>query len=130
MGLLTREAILAAVDLPREQVSVPEWGGDVLVQGLDGSGRDFWETSWFKARESGTIAPEHHRALLVSLTLIDAEGGRLFRAEDIAQLGRKSPAGLDRVYEVALRLSGLGRGAVEKAEANLASDPSDSSGSS
>ena len=29
MNILTKDAILAADDLPREIVPVPEWGGDV-----------------------------------------------------------------------------------------------------
>ena len=40
MSLLSKEAILAAQDLPSEDVEVPEWGGTVRVRGLDGKGRD------------------------------------------------------------------------------------------
>ncbi len=32
MNILSKEAILSADDLPREIVSVPEWGGQVYVR--------------------------------------------------------------------------------------------------
>jgi len=32
MNILSKDAILAADDLPRETVNVPEWGGEVLVR--------------------------------------------------------------------------------------------------
>ena len=35
--MLTKEAILAADDLPREKVDVPEWGGEVYVRALTGA---------------------------------------------------------------------------------------------
>ena len=34
MAILTIDQILQASDLPRETVPVPEWGGEVVVQGL------------------------------------------------------------------------------------------------
>ena len=42
---LNREAILAAEDLPRELVEVPEWGGAVYVRALTGAERDQFEAS-------------------------------------------------------------------------------------
>src|SRR3989304_4330704 len=45
MALLTRDEILNANDLAREQVEVPEWGGAVLVRALTGRERDAYESS-------------------------------------------------------------------------------------
>ena len=45
MNILSKEAILAADDLPREIVSVPEWGGQVCVRTMTGTDRDAFETS-------------------------------------------------------------------------------------
>ena len=43
--MLNREAILSSVDLPKELVSVPEWGGDLYVRTLNGTERDAFEAS-------------------------------------------------------------------------------------
>ena len=45
MNILSKEAILAADDLPREKVNVPEWGGEVLVRTMSGTDRDAFEAS-------------------------------------------------------------------------------------
>ncbi len=45
MNILTKEAILAADDLPRETVLMPEWGGDVYVRTMSGTDRDAFESS-------------------------------------------------------------------------------------
>jgi len=45
MTLLTRDQILQAQDIARETVSVPEWGGSVLVRGLTGQERDAYEAT-------------------------------------------------------------------------------------
>ena len=37
MAILTRDQILQAQDIQREVVSVPEWGGEVLVVYRDGA---------------------------------------------------------------------------------------------
>ena len=46
------------------------------------------------------------RARLVVLCVIDAEGQRVFAAEDADLLGDKSAAAVNRIYEVAARLAG------------------------
>jgi len=40
--------------------------------------------------------------------VVDDVGGRLFTDADVAELGGKSAAAVDRVYAVAARLSGMG----------------------
>lgn len=114
MSLLTREAILAAPDLPTESVSVPEWGGTVLVRGLTGTERDAFEAESFAARGKDVeINRVNLRARLVTRTIVDDAGKRVFTDQDIAILGSKSAAALDRVFEVSSRLSGLGARDVE-----------------
>ena len=50
MNILSKDAILAADDLPRETVHVPEWGGDVYVRTMSGTDRDAFETSLIARR--------------------------------------------------------------------------------
>lgn len=122
MNLLSKEAILAADDLPREIVSVPEWGGQVYVRTMTGTDRDAFEASLIN-RESGESGPSskdqrmHNvRARLVSLTLCSESGERIFQDGDIDALGRKSARALDRVFAVAQRLNGIGADEAQAAK--------------
>jgi hypothetical protein len=53
------------------------------------------------------------RARLVSLTVIDEAGQRLFSDDEVDLLGAKSGAALDRVFAVAQKLNGLSGADVE-----------------
>lgn len=112
MRILTKEAILAADDLPRELVNVPEWGGDVFVRTMTGTDRDAFEASLIG--KEGRM--ENVRARLVSLTLCNEAGERIFDDAEIAALGKKSARALDRVFSVAQRLNGIGTEQVEAAK--------------
>ncbi len=112
MRILTKEAILAADDLPRELVSVPEWGGDVFVRTMTGTDRDAFEASLIG--KEGRM--ENVRARLVSLTLCNEAGERMFDDAEIAALGKKSARALDRVFSVAQRLNGIGTEQVDAAK--------------
>lgn len=108
MAILTRDAILQAQDLPSEQVPVPEWGGEVLVRGLTGAERDAFEQS-IAEQKGGSVKMnlQNVRAKLVALTVVNEEGERIFSDKDAGLLGKKSAAALNRVFEVAQKLSGL-----------------------
>jgi len=127
-NLLSRAAILAAVDLPRETVAVPEWGGDVLVQGLTAKERDAFEISWYtgqgKNRQENLT---NLRARLSARCAVDESGARLFSDADIAALGGKSAVALQRVFEAAQRLSGFTRADVDELTKNSADGQSDDS---
>ncbi len=116
MAYLTRDEILSAHDLATETVAVPEWGGEVLVRGLSGRERDGFEASVLEMRGQDTkVNLINLRAKLVAHCVIDAETGRrLFGDADIAALGDKSALALQRVFDVAQRLSGLSRSDVEE----------------
>ena len=112
MNILSKDAILAADDLPRETVIIPEWGGEVLVRTMSGTDRDAFEASLLE--KDGRM--ENVRARLVALTLCDLQGDRLFNDSEIAALGRKSARALDRVFSVAQRLNGIGVEQVDAAK--------------
>ena len=58
------------------------------------------------------------RARLCQVSLVDEAGVLLFNSNDIAKLGGKSAAALDRCFEVASRLSGISKDDVEDLEKN------------
>lgn len=115
--LLSRDAILAAQDLQREQVDVPEWGGAVLVSAMTGAQRDAWEQA-IAGGPGGKVDLANVRARLVAACLVDEGGTPLFSAADLAALGAKSAAALERCVKVAQRLNRLTDDALEQARGN------------
>jgi hypothetical protein len=131
MSLLTREEILQADDLPTEDVPVPEWGGTVRVRTLKGVERDRFEDSITEQRgKQAHVIAENLRAKLVALSIVDEQGRRLFDRADVRKLGEKSAKALDRVFDVAQRLSGISDDDVEELVKNSLNGQSDASGSS
>lgn len=132
---LNRDAILGVSDLQTEKVDVPEWGGEVIVRGLTGEERDAFEASRRQVRNAGTpkaevvLVLDNTRASLLVKCLIDEHGERLFTDRDAPALGQKNGAVLDRLFDVASRLSGMSDDEAEAIEGNseTASDASTSS---
>lgn len=120
--LLTADEILEAQDLAMERVSVPEWGGDVMVRMMSAADRDAFEASMIKVGPDGVRLPDLSlmRAKLVAATVVDADGNRLFTFDQVEMLGRKSAKAMQRVTAVAERLNALGQTALEDAEKNSA----------
>jgi hypothetical protein len=119
MTRLTREAILKADDLPTEVVTVSEWGGEVLVRGLNGTQRDEFEASTITMRgpmgkQQAVPDTANIRAKLVARCIIDEDGEPMFTQSDVHALGQKSSAALDRIFEVASRLSGISKDDLEE----------------
>jgi hypothetical protein len=126
MDFLTREQILQANDIVTEEVSVPEWGGKVLVRGLTGTERDALEASLvdMKSRKSQSFNLQNMRAKLVVMAVVGPGGGRVFTDEDVKALGKKSASALNRVFEKAQQLAGLTEEDVEELTKNSESDQS------
>lgn len=126
MAYLTRDGILQADDLLVEDVEVPEWGGVVRVRGLTGAERDDFEASVVEQRGKKTrLNMQNFRAKLVVRVAINGDGQRLFVDRDAALLGRKSAVALQRVFEMAQRLSGLSDQDVEELVGNFDEGQSD-----
>lgn len=137
MAMLTRAAIEKASELKTEVVTVPEWGGDVLLRELTGSERDWYEASIVgsrRERRGGTETSELNlknlRARLVGMCLIDPDTKQLmYSDQEIGVLGNKSAAALDRLFEACQRLSAITDADVKELEAVLVDDPNAGSGS-
>ena len=127
MGLLTRDQILEAPDAVVETVEVPEWGGSVNVRGLSAAERDQYEQETFVASGNEKASWIGARARLVVRTLVDEKGQRLFTKGDIDRLGQKSAVALNRVWEVAMSLSGMSKRDIGELLKNSEGDPEDSS---
>lgn len=126
-----KDLIAQADDRPFEDLDVPEWAVKVRVQGLSGTERDRFEARIVEIRNSGRDVQaklDNFRSKLLVLCLRDPETGeRIFTDNDVSILGRKSGLVVQRLFKVAQRLSGMDEGAIERAEGNSETDPSDSS---
>ena len=113
---LCRETILNANDIKTEEVNVPEWGGVVLVKSLTGSEKDKYEQSIYSIKDGANY--NNIRAKFVALSICDEDLKPIFGSADIEALGQKSAIALNRVFEVAQKLSGLTSADVEELEKN------------
>ena len=131
---LKRREILTNKDFKVEPVDVPEWGGRVYVRSMTGEDRDAFEDKVLEVRDPKTGIPKSLKGLktlLVTLTVCDKDGKRLFAAEgDVNKLAQKSADAIERIFKVAEKLSGVTDEAVRELASDLAESPSESSGSS
>lgn len=117
MGLSRSDVLKFRAVLPTETVEVPEWGGSVVVRGLSAGGRDQFELALKESREEeGGLSDV--RARLVALTAVDDDGKLLFKEGDVEDLSAISAKPMDRLFDVASRLSGMGPKDVEEMEKN------------
>ena len=123
-----RDKILAADDVRTEDVEVPEWGLTLRLRGMTGSERDQFEQSLMVERGGRRIMDTANiRAKAVAKCAVDEDGQRVFSDADANELGGKSAAVLERLYDVAARLSGLREEDVAAREVDF---PMSGSGSS
>ena len=113
--MLSKEEILNSKDIESKIVSVPEWGGEVTVKGLTLAEKDKWTDGILvdgKASMTGATV------LLCALCIVDESGGQMFTGDDIDALNAKSASALDRVFQVAQKLSGIGQEEIEETVKN------------
>ena len=128
MALLSAEQIVKADDRKHEDVHVPEWDGTVRVRGLSGEDRDAYEAEFVDAKgKPATQRLRNIRAKLLVKCLVDEDGNRLFADNQAKALGAKNGAVVDRLFDVARRLSGIGQDAVAEGKDDSDSEANDSS---
>jgi hypothetical protein len=104
---LDRKSILAADDVRKEKVAVPEWKGDVFLRVLTGTDRDRFEESY---------ADQKMKAFRISfllLALCDEDGERLFSDDESDILGKKSSVVINRLFEAGWKLNAFTQEAVD-----------------
>lgn len=124
---LSAEQILGADDLAFEDVKVPEWrdkksGVDMVrVREMPGTERDKFEAQ-FIGKDGASVRAEGmegFRARLAVATIVDEHGKQLFRsAAETKRLGEKSASALQRVCDVAMRLSKMNDDDVKELAGN------------
>jgi hypothetical protein len=108
MAILTFEQIIHTQDLPKELVTVPEWGGDVYIATMTAGDRDAYEMS-VATMQNGKMKPDMRniRAKLVSRCLVDQDGDRICTEDKINDLSKKSSKVLDRLFDIASKINGI-----------------------
>ena len=117
--LLSREQILEAQDLVTERVEVPEWGGAVMVRSLTAAQMERVQEHIRGKGVKGATAS------LVAMAVVDEAGKRLFTDADLAGLGKKGMAAMQRVLRVVMRLNALERESLEALAKNSANGQGD-----
>lgn len=131
----TRQRIrdrIAARALPSEVIEIPSLGESIEVRGMTVAQRTrFMSEAFVKSPNGGkseAVLEKFYPIVLTSCCYVPGTGEPLFEPdEDLA--GLLSGPDADRIRDVALRLSGLDKEAVETA-GNGSASPSDSSPSS
>lgn len=103
--MLSRDEILSKTGLKKQTVSVPEWGGEVIVSEMTGAARDAWEQGLQSRDSKGRLVSP--RANLVIATVVDDKGERLFSDDDVEKVGNLSASSLTRICNVAQELNSL-----------------------
>lgn len=108
MTTISKDAILAADDLPTENVDCPEWGGTVTVRTMTQAEYDDFEAALLRAsRGAGKIDPKGLKVRMLQLTILNGDGSLLFSADDIPALEAKSSRVINRLADVAFSLNGV-----------------------
>lgn len=113
--------------LPKEEVQIPEWNGSIWIRGLTAAERDLYESQVFivdtnKGKTTGRMNRLNIRARMIRYTACDQDGDALFNDGDIPRIGELPAVIIDRLFDVAQRLSGMSKEDVEELEGNSASD--------
>lgn len=128
MGLLSRDQILSADDLPTRDIAVPEWGGTVRLRTLTGAERDAFEADSIQQKGGERKVNLYNaRARLLSLCIVDDNGGRIFSDSDVKALGRKSSRVMDRLVEECQKLNRISESDMDELTEGLDNAQSDSS---
>lgn len=116
-NFLGRDEILGYDDIKVEIVKVPEWGKNAAVRlkVLTAAERDAFEASTVTTK-GGRQKPNlaNLRARLVSRCMVDANGDRVFESGDVARLGNKSSAALDRLFAKCQEINGFSEKDIEE----------------
>jgi hypothetical protein len=104
-----RDKILAAQDIPTEVVKIPEWGVDVLVRGMSAGDRITLMQNAFDQTTQQVNMSIVYPDVVVACTFDPESDEPVFSEADKGAILSKSSAAVERLANVGLRLSGIGK---------------------
>jgi hypothetical protein len=125
---ITRDSVASIDDLKRQWVDIPEWGGGCYVRGLTALERTKLERSMVDSRGNPNMGGlDYLRVRLVLYSAINDDGIRIFKDADQSLIEGKSIQAVERIANVAARLSGLDAQAVAELTGKSDTTPNDDS---
>lgn len=125
-----RDKILAAADIPSETVTIPEWDVELLVKGMSAGDRISLMQSAYDQKTQQVNMAAVYPDVVVSCVFDPKTGDPVFTDADKTAILAKSSAAVEKIADVGLRLSGIGKDADDAAGKDSSSTPSDDSFSS
>lgn len=120
--ILSKEDILGTPDREIRLVPVPEWGerAAVYIKSLDGTERNRHNATMVdinRLNRTGKqrFSVESPQTKLLAFCLCDATGKPLFSVAEVEKLNTKNAKVLERLYDIAQEMSGLGKKAEDEA---------------
>lgn len=116
-GFLSKDQILSAPDnFEVQEVDVPEWGGKVRIKSMSAFARDQFEAG-LMGKNGGTNYT-NLRAKLVAAVVIDDNDELMFTEQDVAKLGKKAAAPVQRIFNAAQKMNGFSDADVDELAKN------------
>ncbi len=108
MSVLDKSALLTPVAVERVEVSVPELGGSVYVQGMTVTQRNKFERQ-FRTRSGQTSdrKMQEIRQRMLIACVCDQDGTPLFTEADIDAIGNQRADIIERLVEAAQKICGM-----------------------
>lgn len=125
-----RDKILAAQDIPTEVVTIPEWGVDVLVRGMSAGDRITLMQNAFDQTTQQVNMSIVYPDVVVSCAFDPASDEAIFTDADKPAILAKSSAAVEKLANVGLRLSGIGKDEQDAAGKDSSKPQNDGSSSS
>lgn len=108
-----RDRILAADDIGRELITVPQWGTEIEVRTMSAGQRSRMIAA--SSTATGEIDLDRLYPMLIIATAFDPEtGAQVFDENDMALLQEKSASAIEFVAQHAMRMSGMSAKAVDE----------------
>jgi hypothetical protein len=109
-----KDRIFASQDLTNEVVDIPEWGVKLEVRSMSAGDRSRSIRNW--VGEDNQVDLVRFYPAIIAASVFDPESGeRVFTDADAEKLNEKSSRVIERLAQVALRLSGMTQEAVDEA---------------
>lgn len=128
---MNREDILALEDLKTESVFIPEWDAAMTVREMTAADRDAYDSTpavvQIRAEMNANggqyeavtpAAVTRARVEMIVRTVVNGDGGLMFKPEDAAKLEGKNSRAIAVLAGAAMRLNRIGGGQIEEAAKN------------
>lgn len=125
-----KDKILAATDIPSETLRIPEWDVEVLIKGMSAGDRITLMQNAYDQKTQQVNMAAVYPDVVVSCVHDPETGDPVFTDNDKTAILAKSSAAVEKIADVGLRLSGIGKDADDAAGKDSSPTPNEDSSSS